>query len=152
MPYNPQQLNFSKFSKCWKNGKFIIIKSNSEEDIHKSIKYGVWTSTLYGNKILNNLYESSVIYDQKQGRCEVLYPIFLIFSVSANNYLNGVAIMSSRVYFNLRFLNWKTQNKWYGFFRLFWFQIKDIPNNIFENLINKQTNEYVIFSKDCTQI
>jgi len=33
--------------------KFYIIKSNNDEDIHKAIKYGIWTSTYFTNNHLS---------------------------------------------------------------------------------------------------
>ena len=43
---------------------FYVIKSFSEEDVHKvniylfqAIKYNVWSSTKYGNQTLNNSYK-----------------------------------------------------------------------------------------------
>jgi len=39
--------------------KFYVIKSFTEEDIHKSIKYNCWSSTRDGNKKLNWAYEKT---------------------------------------------------------------------------------------------
>ena len=41
------------------NSKFFIIKSFSEEDVHKAIKYNVWSSTKNGNKTLNETYKQN---------------------------------------------------------------------------------------------
>lgn len=59
--------------------KFFVIKSYSEDDVHKSIKYNVWSSTPNGNKKLNNAYkDAQIIAAADSGGC----PIFLFFSVS----------------------------------------------------------------------
>ena len=47
--------NFSEF----KNYKFIIIWAIEEDDIHKAIKYGVWTSTKKHNEKLKNLLKNN---------------------------------------------------------------------------------------------
>ena len=36
--------------------RFFIIKSYSEEDVHKGMKYSIWSSTERGNKILDAAY------------------------------------------------------------------------------------------------
>jgi hypothetical protein len=59
--------------------KFFVIKSYSEDDVHKSIKYNVWSSTPHGNKKLQSAYEDARRKASgKSGGC----PIFLFFSVS----------------------------------------------------------------------
>lgn len=59
------------------NAKFFIIKSFSEDNVHKSIKYNVWASTPHGNKKLDAAY-----YEAK-GMKESC-PVFLFFSVCYN--------------------------------------------------------------------
>lgn len=36
--------------------RFFVIKSYNEEDVHKAIKYFIWSSTERGNKILDQAY------------------------------------------------------------------------------------------------
>lgn len=59
----------------YSDAKFFIIKSYSEDDVHKSVKYNVWASTPNGNKKLNAAYQEA---QEKSGGCAV----FLFFSVS----------------------------------------------------------------------
>lgn len=70
-----EQYNKSDFPEAYSDAKFFIIKSYSEDDVHKSIKYNVWASTANGNKKLDEAYQES---QQKSGGC----PVFLFFSVS----------------------------------------------------------------------
>lgn len=49
--------------------KFFVIKSTDEDNIHKSIKYQIWSSTSKGNTKLNKIYRES----------EGKYPIYLLF-------------------------------------------------------------------------
>lgn len=73
------QYNKVDFPVEYANAKFFVIKSYSEDDVHKSIKYNVWSSTPNGNKKLNAAYE-----DAKRTAAGDLRdcPIFLFFSVS----------------------------------------------------------------------
>jgi len=50
---NRDQYNRPEFVTKYPDAKFFIIKSYSEDDIHKSIKYSVWASTPNGNKKLD---------------------------------------------------------------------------------------------------
>ena len=70
-----EQYNGNDFSETYADAKFYVIKSYSEDDIHKSIKYSVWASTPNGNKKLDTAYQQA---KEKPGGC----PIFLLFSVS----------------------------------------------------------------------
>lgn len=69
------QYNREDFPEEYSDAKFFIIKSYSEDDIHKSIKYSVWASTPNGNKKLDAAFQES---RGKAGGC----PVFLFFSVS----------------------------------------------------------------------
>lgn len=66
--------NQADFATNCKDVKFFVIKSYSEDNVHRSIKYGVWSSTPSGNKKLDAAYHEAKV---KQWAC----PIFLFFSV-----------------------------------------------------------------------
>lgn len=71
---NPSLYNHPEFVTDYKNAKFFIVKSFSEDNVHRSIKYNVWASTPHGNKKLDTAYRDA----EKMGaKC----PIFLFFSV-----------------------------------------------------------------------
>lgn len=73
------QYNKDDFYVDYADAKFFVIKSYSEDDVHKSIKYNVWSSTPHGNKKLQSAYEDAQkISVGKPRGC----PIFLFFSVS----------------------------------------------------------------------
>lgn len=76
---NKEQYNGEDFSENYSDAKFFVIKSYSEDDIHKSIKYSVWASTPNGNKKLDAAFQEA---KEKPGDC----PIFLLFSVSVMSY------------------------------------------------------------------
>ena len=70
-----EQYNLADFPVEYTEAKFFIIKSYSEDDVHKSIKYNVWASTPNGNKKLDAAYREA---QDKSVDC----PVFLFFSVS----------------------------------------------------------------------
>lgn len=69
------QYNRDDFLEKYSNGKFFVIKSYSEDDVHKSVKYSVWASTPNGNKKLDAAYQEA---QKVADGC----PVFLFFSVS----------------------------------------------------------------------
>jgi YTH domain-containing family protein len=74
-----ESYNRADFVTEYKNARFFIIKSYSEDNVHKSIKYGVWASTTNGNKKLDSAYREA---KEKEENC----PIFLLFSVISHPY------------------------------------------------------------------
>jgi hypothetical protein len=107
------------------NASFFIIKSFSEEDVHKAIKYNVWTSTKTGNQTLNNAYlaakeKNSIVY--------------LFFSTNGSGRYVGLARMIGEVDYNKIFPYWTQDSKWGGLFDIEWLFVKDIPFRLFKNI------------------
>lgn len=141
--------NKDDFPVDYVNGKFFVIKSYSEDDVHKSIKYNVWSSTPNGNKKLNSAYEEAQrIAVGKPRGC----PIFLFFSVNASGQFCGVAEMVGAVDFDKDMDFWQ-QDKWSGSFPVKWHIIKDVPNPTFRHII-LENNEHkpVTNSRDTQEI
>lgn len=80
--YNPKDPSVVKLN----DARFFVIKSYSEDDIHRSIKYSVWTSTEHGNKRLDTAYR------EQRGK-----PVYLFFSVNGSGHFCGCARMCSDV-------------------------------------------------------
>lgn len=110
----------------YKAARFFIIKSFTEDNVHKSMKYQVWSSTPEGNKRLNEAYIKSVAEK---------VPLFLFFSVNGSRQFVGVAKMTSEVDFKETFAHWQQDRKWLGKFKVEWIFIKDIPNKEFKSII-----------------
>ena len=106
--------------------KFYVIKSFSEEDIHKSIKYGVWSSSKYGNNVLSNAFNIT----KEKGSF-----VYLFFSCNGSGRYVGVSKMTSPCDFNEIFDYWTQDNKWPGLFEVEWIFIKDVPFKVFKNII-----------------
>ncbi|XP_044468314.1 YTH domain-containing protein ECT2 isoform X2 [Mangifera indica] len=143
------QYNLPDFPTKYDQAYFFVIKSYSEDDIHKSIKYNVWASTPNGNKRLDTAYEdaqSRIV--EKGGKC----PVFLFFSVNASGQFCGVAEMVGRVDFNKNMDFWQ-QDKWNGFFPVQWHIIKDVPNPQLRHIIlENNDNKPVTNSRDTQEV
>ncbi|RWW34985.1 hypothetical protein GW17_00000204, partial [Ensete ventricosum] len=139
------QYNKSDFPETYSEAKFFIIKSYSEDDIHKSIKYNVWASTPHGNKKLDAAYQES---KEKTSGC----PVFLFFSVNTSGQFVGVAEMVGPVDFNKTLDYWQ-QDKWVGYFPVKWHIVKDVPNNILKHItLENNDNKPVTNSRDTQEV
>ena len=75
--YNPKEFDLNP-----KNARFFIIKSYSEDDIHRSIKYSIWCSTEHGNKRLDQAFK----HQQERG------PIYLLYSVNGSGESRAICL------------------------------------------------------------
>ncbi|XP_024934040.3 YTH domain-containing protein ECT4 isoform X1 [Ziziphus jujuba] len=142
---NVKSYNQVDFPTNYQDAKFFVIKSYSEDNVFKSIKYGVWASTPSGNKKLDAAYREA---KEQQRDC----PIFLLFSVNASAQFCGVAEMVGPVDFDKSVDYWQ-QDKWTGHFPLKWHMIKDIPNSQFRHIIVKDNdNKPVTNSRDTQEV
>lgn len=137
--------NRQNFVTDYEGAKFFVIKSYSEDNVHKSIKYGIWASTPIGNKKLDTAYHEAKAI---QGTC----PVFLLFSVNASAQFCGVAEMVGPVDFDKSVDYW-LQNKWSGQFPVKWHIIKDVPNSQFRHiLLESNDNKPVTNSRDTQEV
>ncbi|XP_048590035.1 YTH domain-containing family protein 1 isoform X2 [Nematostella vectensis] len=121
--------------------RFFIIKSYSEDDIHRSIKYCVWTSTEHGNRRLNEAFR-----EQRHG------PIYLFFSVNGSGHFCGIAQMMSEVNLDIETGIW-SQDKWKGKFEVKWYYVKDVPNNALRHIrLENNDNKPVTNSRDTQEV
>ncbi|KAJ9154650.1 hypothetical protein P3X46_027968 [Hevea brasiliensis] len=143
------QYNKDDFPVDYVDAKFFVIKSYSEDDVHKSIKYNVWSSTPNGNKKLQSAYEDTQKMAPGNPRA---CPIFLFFSVNASGQFCGVAEMIGPVDFAKDMDFWQ-QDKWSGSFPVKWHIIKDVPNSSFRHIIlENNENKPVTNSRDTQEI
>ena len=134
-----ETLNPASFECAPKAARFYIIKSFSEDDVHKSIKYGVWLSTLTLTLTLTPTlalrYGVWASTDSGNRRLDQAYreaahkgPIYLFFSVNASGQFAGMAQMESALDYTKKFGAWG-QDKWNGTFTIKWTWVKDVPNS-----------------------
>ncbi|KAJ6816646.1 uncharacterized protein M6B38_273680 [Iris pallida] len=138
------QYNRDDFPLDYANAKFFVIKSYSEDDVHKSIKYNVWSSTSSGNKRLDIAYEEA--QNEKPRKC----PLFLFFSVNASGHFCGVAEMIGPVDVHKDMDFW-LQDKWTGSFPVKWLIVKDVPNSSFRHIILANNEHRPVTSSRDTQ-
>ncbi|TXG66311.1 hypothetical protein EZV62_007586 [Acer yangbiense] len=133
------------FPESYSDAIFFVIKSYSEDDVHKSVKYNMWTSTPNGNKKLDAAYRNA---KEKTGDC----PVFLLFSVNASGQFVGLAEMVGPVDFEKTVEYWQ-QDKWTGCFPLKWHIIKDVPNSSLRHIIlENNENKPVTNSRDTQEV
>ncbi|KAI3701749.1 hypothetical protein L6452_27064 [Arctium lappa] len=139
------QYNLPDFVTTYEKAKFFVIKSFSEDNVHRSIKYGVWASTPLGNRKLDAAYQEA---QETGGNCR----IFLFFSVNASGQFCGVAEMVGPVDFENDAEYWQ-QDRWSGQFRVQWHIIKDVPNSRFRHiLLENNDNKPVTHSRDSQEV
>ncbi|KAH8523041.1 hypothetical protein H0E87_003631 [Populus deltoides] len=140
-----EQYNKADFPVEYVDAKFFIIKSYSEDDVHKCIKYNVWASTPNGNKKLDAAYQEA---GQKSGGC----PVFLLFSVNTSGQFVGLAEMTGRVDFDKSVEYWQ-QDKWTGYFPVKWHFVKDVPNSLLKHItLENNENKPVTNSRDTQEV
>lgn len=123
--------------------RFFVIKSYSEDDIHRSIKYKIWCSTEHGNKRLDQAFRER----EKAGGF-----IYLLFSVNASGHFCGVARMMTAVDYNSVSSVWH-QNKWKGQFQVKWVYVKDVPNSSLRHIrLENNENKSVTNSRDVQEV
>ncbi|KAL3615864.1 hypothetical protein CASFOL_040158 [Castilleja foliolosa] len=127
-----EQYNKHDFPETYSDAKFFIIKSYSEDDVHKSIKYNIWASTPNGNKKLDSAYQSS--------------------GVNTSGQFVGVAEMVGPVDFNKNVEYWQ-QDKWIGCFPVKWHIVKDVPNSLLKHItLENNENKPVTNSRDTQEV
>ncbi|CAD5114445.1 DgyrCDS3576 [Dimorphilus gyrociliatus] len=135
--YNPKDLNLNV-----KGARFFIIKSYSEDDIHRSIKYAIWCSTEHGNKRLDSA------FNEREGKG----PVYLFFSVNGSGHFCGVAQMMSAVDYSTTSSVW-AQDKWRGKFEVKWIYVKDVPNSQLRHIrLENNENKPVTNSRDTQEV
>lgn len=136
--YNPRHLELPPEST-----RFFVIKSYSEDDVHRSIKYEIWCSTEHGNKRLDNAF-----HDQKATGGAV----YLFFSVNGSGHFCGVAQMCSPVDYGASSSVW-AQDKWKGQFGVRWVYVKDVPNSQLRHIrLENNENKPVTNSRDTQEV
>ncbi|KAG2290802.1 hypothetical protein Bca52824_037471 [Brassica carinata] len=145
--YDQQDL-LSKF----RDAKFFVIKSYSEDNVYKSMKYCVWASTKNGNKSwmplivkqrLKKWHAQSFFCSRKPSQ-----PL----AVNASAQFCGVAEMVGPVDFETSVEYWQ-QDRWSGHFPVKWVIVKDVPNSLFRHIIIEDNdNKPVTNSRDTQEV
>ncbi|KAF5373904.1 hypothetical protein D9758_000897 [Tetrapyrgos nigripes] len=136
--YNPTQFDIRP-----QFARYFVIKSYTEDDVHKSLKYEIWSSTDPGNKRLDKAFKES----SSRG------PIYLFFSVNASGHFCGMAEMLTPVDYTRSSTVWAS-DKWKGVFKVRWIFVRDIPNANLRHikLNNTQERKPVTNSRDTQEL
>jgi hypothetical protein len=135
--YNPKTFDLAP-----KNARYFVIKSFSEDDIHRSIKYEIWCSTEHGNKRLE------AAFKERNGKG----PVYLLFSVNGSGHFCGMAQMLSGVDYNTTNCVW-VQDKFKGQFKVKWIYVKDVPNGQLRHIrLENNENKPVTNSRDTQEV
>lgn len=138
--YNPQDFDFDTCPAA----RFFVIKSYSEDDIHRSIKYEIWCSTDHGNRRLDQAF-----HEREKAPGGVVY---LLFSVNGSGHFCGVAQMLTAVDYNTVSSVW-SQSKWKGSFKVKWIYVKDVPNTHVRHIrLENNENKSVTHSRDTQEV
>ncbi|KAG7092924.1 hypothetical protein E1B28_009229 [Marasmius oreades] len=123
--------------------RYFVIKSYTEDDVHKSLKYEIWSSTDPGNKRLDKAFKE----------CAGRGPIYLFFSVNASGHFCGMAEMLTPVDHTRSSTVWAS-DKWKGVFKVRWIFVRDIPNVHLRHikLNNTQERKPVTQSRDTQEL
>ncbi|KAF9624622.1 hypothetical protein IFM89_012044, partial [Coptis chinensis] len=123
--------NLPDFPTKYDHALFFVIKSYSEYDIHKSIKYNVWASTPNGNRRLGGRVSRCMRENETKGT-----------SVRCSFFLD----------FNKNMDFWQ-QDKWNGVFPVKWHFVKDVPNpHVRHIILENNDNKHVTNSRDTQEI
>jgi hypothetical protein len=135
--FNPRDLSCNLST-----ARFFVVKSYAEDDIHRSLKYSIWTSTENGNRRLDNAYKD------RKGKGDV----YLFFSVNGSGHFCGIAQMLSEVDFYTITGVW-AQDKWKGQFDVKWIYVKDVPNGQLRHIrLENNENKPVTNSRDTQEV
>ncbi|CAG8741652.1 17149_t:CDS:2 [Dentiscutata erythropus] len=122
--------------------RFFVIKSYTEDEVYKSIKYEIWTSTEVGNRRLDKAFRDNA----DKG------PIYLFFSVNASGHFCGMAEMLTPVDYASS-SSVLARNKGFGVFKVKWIFAKDIPNGQLRHIrIVNNENKPVTNSRDTQEL
>lgn len=123
------------------NAVFFVLRSTCDDDIHKAIKYGFWTSTHQTNMKLNETLRTC----SKNG-----IPVFLLFTVVNSQQFCGLAQMVGEVEADKIYNYWWEDLKWSGVFPIRWVYVKDIPHTEISGIQSR--NQSIASLKDGEEI
>lgn len=102
---------------AYQDASFFVMRSSSYDDIHKAMKYGIWTSTGDNNAKISEAFAKN----KEEGR-----KVVLLFRVASENILCGAAELISDFIEEQQFDYWWSKARWKGIFNLKWIFIKNI--------------------------
>jgi len=106
--------------------KFVVVTSSSADDIHKSMKYGIWASTKDGNATL-----MSSFVQKKRGD---ISDVIVFFRIKDENRFIGCARLLSNYIEEQQYDLWWERVEWKGLFNVQWLFAKNLDFSKIDNL------------------
>lgn len=107
---------------------YFVIRTYGEDNVHRAMKYGIWTSSSRKNERLSKAFRQN---DN----------VLLFFTEMNSSCFSGVARIAKDFDPKAHFKFWLSENKWFGSFKIEWLFIKDVPYSEFEHLKQVQKLE-----------
>eukprot|EP00937_MAST-01D_sp_MAST-1D-sp2_P000311 g311.t1 len=119
--------------------RMFVVKSFSEDDVHKAVKYGLWTSLPHNNAIFASAWENEI------------GPVYFLFSVNKSGRFVALAQMDGGIE-DRTFALW-AKRKFDGFFRVKWIFVKDVPFDALKHItLPNNGNRPMVWSRDGQEI
>lgn len=106
--------------------EFFAIRSSNDFDLHKAIKYGVWSSTKRNNPALQHAWEEM---QRIKGKVILFFTV-----VDELDEYRGVAEMVSPVDTDITFEYWYESSKFTGLFNIRWLYVQNVSYSMFEGI------------------
>ncbi|KAM3135419.1 hypothetical protein pb186bvf_012438 [Paramecium bursaria] len=121
------------------NGIFLILRSASLDNIHKGMKYGLWTSTPKSNQKIDNLFKSN---DN----------VYLLYTVVGSKSFQAVAKLQSG-FRTESFKYWDEPLKWFGSFEIKCLYLGELKQKTLDEKQQADLGQIVLTDQtDCTEI
>jgi hypothetical protein len=116
-----RDLNQIDLDEYLRNSDFYIIRSKKLDDVHKAIKYGVWTSSPKNNMNFNNSFRRKT-------------NVFFVFTCLTEDYFLGIAQMTGLNEQNKEFAYWGEIGKWLGLNPIKWVNLSNVGFNMVHDI------------------
>ncbi|CAD8108722.1 unnamed protein product [Paramecium sonneborni] len=134
---------FDNLQEC----RFFIIRTQGEDNVHRAMKYGIWTSSSRKNERLDEAFKNK---NQE---------VYLFFTEINSMCFSGMAKLTSQFNAKTHFKYWLIENKWFGTFQIQWLYVKDLPFKLFDDIKqvqklegSEETLKSVYDLIDCTEL
>lgn len=117
-----RECNLERDISNFRYGKFFIIRSKKIDDIHKAVKYGIWTSSKFNNIKFNKEFSNT------NGE------VYFLFTCLQSNFFIGLAKMTYKNEQDVEFAYWGEIGKWRGLMMVTWVYLTDVGFNMITDI------------------
>ncbi|CAK63349.1 unnamed protein product (macronuclear) [Paramecium tetraurelia] len=139
----PKMADFNKainLNSISKKAIFLILRSASLDNIHKGMKYGVWTSTPKSNARIDELFKESE-------------DVYLIYSVVGTKAFQACAKLLGPFDPTASFLYWDEPLRWFGSFQIKCLFLNELKQKTLDEKQPAHLGSIVLTEQtDCTEI